>query len=239
VKTSLKISVGLNLVLTATAMIIWADWQRDNAHYAQKSEPVMAQPAPTIVTQVVEESTPFRWSQLVSSNGYKGFVASLRASGCPERTVEEIVYGDLEYVFSAKRRQFGIDRSTSGPWSDDSQARLAAYVLGQNLPEIAETPSSPRHQPIEMPLETPLVMQDVDLDALGLSDDQVQAVASVRQDFLSQTDGQNQDTNSPTYHRLWRKAQQAADNALMAQLGYDGFNKYELMAYQSSLLNQK
>ena len=173
----------------------------------------------------MQESLAFRWSQLVSTNDYRAFVANLRASGCPEQTVEEIVNGDVDYVFSVERRHKGIDGTFPGPWSEGSEGKLVAWLLGQALPEsVAETQVPPRkHQSLEQPLETPLVMQDVDLKALGLSDDQMQMVDSVRQDFLNQTDGSNQDTNSPAYRKRWRKAQQAADNTLMADLGDDGF----------------
>jgi len=195
-----------------------------------------------VVTQVVGESTPFRWSQLVSTNDYRVFVANLRASGCPEQTVEDIVRGDVEQVFSSVRMHQGIDGTAPGPWSGQAQINMTAYLLGQTTPEqVAETPSpAPRRPPPrELPLETPLVLQDVDVKALGLSDDQMQMVASVRQDFLSQTGGQDHDTNNPAYRQRWRRAQMAADNMLMAQLGNEIFTKYQLMAYQSALLNQK
>jgi hypothetical protein len=221
--------------------------QKDSARYAPSPAPkveaptILTQSAPTVVTQVMHESAPFRWSQLVSTNDYRTFVANLRASGCPEQTVDEIVNGDVDYVFSLERRRERIDGTFPGPWSDGSEGKLVAYLLGQALPEsLAETPMpSSKHQSLEQPLETPLVMQDVDMKALGLSDDQMQAITSVRQDFLNQTDGSNQDTNSPAYRKRWRRAQQAADNSLMANLGDKDFNKFEVMAYQAYLLKQQ
>jgi hypothetical protein len=243
VKAILKISIGLNVILTGIAVTFWMEQQRNVARYTPAPGPKAAimPPAPTVVTQVVEESAPFRWNQLVSTNDYRIFVANLRATGCPKQTVEDIVRGDVEQVFSSMRMRQGIDGTIPGPWSGESQVKMTAYLLGQTPPEeVAEAPSPDRRksQPRELPMETPLVLQDVDLKALGLNDDQIQMVASVRQDFLSQTGGQDQDTNNPSYRRRWRKAQQAADNMLMAQLGSQAFTKYQLMAYQLTLLNQ-
>ncbi len=239
--------MGLNVILAITVTALWMERQRVLARYAAAATPKVepstdAAQAPTVVTQVVQVIAPFRWSGLVSTNDYRAFVANLRASGCPEQTVEEIVDGDVDYIFSLERRREGIDGSTPGRWSDESQTKLAAYLLGQALPEtVAERPPTAPHvpDPARLPLETPLVMQDLDLKALGLSDDQMQTVASVREDFLSQTGGSNQDTNDPAYRRQWRVAQQAADNTLMAQLGNDVYNKIQMLAYQNYLLNQQ
>lgn len=241
-RTILKISIGLNVILAVTVMAIWVERQKDLACYAPKPKPpaIAAQQEPTVVTQFVQVSTPFRWSQLVSRNDYKAFVANLRASGCPEQTVEEIVYGDLNVVFDQMHRRLGIDGNTPGTWSDESQMKLAAYLLGQALPqEVAKTAPRPHKPESNLPLQTPLVMQDVDVKTLGLSDDQVQAIASVRQDFLNQTDGSDQDTNTPAFRQRWRRAQQAADNMLMADLGDEAFNKFEVMVYQTYLLKQQ
>ncbi len=247
-KTGLKISIGLNVILTIAVTALWVGREKSQdlarnelapMPTVEPTNPLATLPASTIVTQVVAQTMPFRWSQIVSSNDYRIFVANLRAAGCPEQTVEEIVWGDVEQVFSTMRTREGIDGSVPGPWSGQSQVKLGAYLLGQTPPEqVAEAPPPPKPIRRDLPLETPLALQNVDLNALGLNNDQIQMVASVRQDFLSQTGGMDENTNSVAYHQLWRKAQMAADNMLLAQLGSDVYNKYQLMAYQTVLAHQ-
>ena len=48
------------------------------------------------------ESAPFHWSSLESTN-FEVFVANLRAVGCPESTVRDIVFGELEDLCAQKR----------------------------------------------------------------------------------------------------------------------------------------
>jgi hypothetical protein len=46
--------------------------------------------------------TPFDWRQ-VESPDYKEYIANLRAIGCPEQTIKEIVTADVKNLFSARR----------------------------------------------------------------------------------------------------------------------------------------
>lgn len=47
-------------------------------------------------------ATPFDWRQ-VESPDYKEYIASLRAIGCPEKTIKEIITADVNDLFSARR----------------------------------------------------------------------------------------------------------------------------------------
>lgn len=83
---------------------------------------------PTTATRPLPE--PFRWSQLGSTN-YEVYVANLRASGCPETTVQDIVRGDTARAFAFERARLGLDGSGSGPWSRSREAQLIARLLGE------------------------------------------------------------------------------------------------------------
>ena len=85
------------------------------------------------------------------------------------------------------------------------------------------------------PLPVPLVMQNVDLSALNLSADQKQVIAGLRQDFLKQVGGTNQDPNDLAYQARWQKAQPEADNMLEAMMGNGIYTKYQLAAHQLML----
>jgi hypothetical protein len=78
----------------------------------------------------------------------------------------------------------------------------------------------------------PLVLRNVDLASLGLTPEQMQAIEKVRQDFLQQTGGANQnseDANYPAYLARWQKAQIAADSMFRVTLG-SAYWKYLMIA---------
>jgi hypothetical protein len=73
---------------------------------------------------------PLRWNQLVSTGDYRTFIANLRAIGCPEPTIEDIVRGDTARVFSWERRELGLDGSNTDSWSRSRELQLVASLLG-------------------------------------------------------------------------------------------------------------
>ena len=244
-KTTLRVSMLLNLGLLTALIFLWANPRRE-APVPPPAVPKVEAPPPTVavstppIVRTVVETKPFHWDQLVSTNDYRVFVANLRRIGCPEPTVEDIVRGDAERFYFAKRTEMNVDGTKPGPWSAQAQMEMVAFLLGQT-PEtvVAATPAPPVRSPKEMPLSMPLVLQNVDLKALGLDDEQTQMVANVRQDFLQQTGGMNQDTNSPAYRQRWQEAQLSADGMLQAMLGNDIYQRYQVLAFQTSLVNQE
>ncbi len=76
----------------------------------------------------------------------------------------------------------------------------------------------------------PLVLQKVDLDALGLNDDQKQAIAQLQQQFIDAIGGPYQDPRDPAYLERWEKAQPESDNLFKALLGVGVYQNYQLAA---------
>ncbi len=59
-------------------------------------------PAPvTVVTNVVEATNDFRWAQLESED-YRDYINRLRAIGCPEQTIRDIVIADVDKMLAPK-----------------------------------------------------------------------------------------------------------------------------------------
>ena len=162
----------------------------------------------------------------MSTNGYRAFVENLRAAGCPEATVEDIVWGDTGRAYSVMRGRLRVSPSDAGPWSAQSQMQMVAYFLGQG-----PAPQAPAEMP-PLPLlagTPPMVLQNVDLSPLNLSEDQTQALANIRDTFWKTVSGVNQDTNDPRYLARWRKAQDAADSMFRVTLGSD-YWKYQMLS---------
>ena len=212
-----KISVGLNLALIGSLVLVLAE---------QRKGTTVPEPAPATVAAARPEATaipsppmplpevvpqPFRWSQLEGTNGYWIFIANLRASGCPEATLEDIVRGDIDRAFSWERNRLGLNDSGTGPWSESQENQLIASLLGAKsansaaapVPETGnaaednngggsgETASSQSTAP-----KTPLFLQDVNWSALGFNASQQAAIAQVRQQYQNAMNAQNQNSGS-------------------------------------------
>jgi hypothetical protein len=60
-----------------------------------------AAPVLRLVKTNVVETNAFRWSQL-ETDDYRAFIQRLRAVGCPEQTIRDLVIADLDKLFAAR-----------------------------------------------------------------------------------------------------------------------------------------
>lgn len=131
-KTAFGFSVLLNIVLVGGLFFL--------VNHRQKVVSVQVPPpAPKVSAQVdlntvkpaksEAQPQPFRWSQLKSGHDYRRFIGNLRASGCPESTVRDIVQGNVSRGFAWERSRLGIDDFTDGPWSKASEMAFIADLL--------------------------------------------------------------------------------------------------------------
>jgi hypothetical protein len=75
-----------------------------NATTKTRALAAQSKAAPEFPPQFVatHQATPFDWRQ-VESPDYKEYIANLRAIGCPEKTIKEIVTADVKDLFAARR----------------------------------------------------------------------------------------------------------------------------------------
>src|SRR5262245_22753501 len=115
-KLVLGFSLGLNVVL---AMITWRNWQ-EQFRTLQKSV------ATPVLTRIHYENPPippavelgiitnrFQWGMIESTN-YEEYVRNLRAVGCPEKTVRDIILAEVRKTYLARR---GSILLTTSFWS--------------------------------------------------------------------------------------------------------------------------
>lgn len=213
------------------------------------------------------ESAPFNWKQLYAPD-YRDYVRNLRAVGCPEATVRAIVAADVYAAYSVRANEIEKELSDfeNSSWTNqiaafreetamkdelrgmpDAEAAEIADLLGLKPAPVqvaaaAETAAQPSRRvhvsPHITPVSQPLVLQDVDLSALNLTEDQKQAIANLRQNFLQQIGGANQDPNDPAYLARWQQAQPAADDLLKAYLGGDAYTEYGVLAAQKAVADE-
>lgn len=267
-KTALKISIGLNLALAGGLFYFFAHSHKDESIVATHAiSETVATPQTTAVQAPASAArkmpVPFRWSQLVSTNDYRIYVANLRAIGCPEPTIRDIVAGDAGHAFAFKRAALKLDGSGSGTWSRLHEARLVADLLGKqpvitgniNLAKNDGSQAQPMSEPAmetaqartEIQAEQtkklnavfatpanpvyPLAFRQVDLAALGFGVAEKNAIDQVRQQFVNDVGGTDQNPDDPAYLARWQTAQANADDALRGALGSQAFMAFQFQQY--------
>lgn len=66
------------------------------------SRPATPAPVPvTVITNIVAATNDFRWAQLESED-YRDYITRLRAIGCPEQTIRDLVIADVDKMFAPK-----------------------------------------------------------------------------------------------------------------------------------------
>ena len=106
IKRALAISILLNLALAGWIVWIRVRHGREVSNAANGSTETRAigalsKAAPQLIV-VTNQGTPFDWRQ-VESPDYRQYIANLRAIGCPELTIREMVKADVNDLFSARR----------------------------------------------------------------------------------------------------------------------------------------
>ena len=74
----------------------------------------------------------------------------------------------------------------------------------------------------------PLVLQEVDATALGLNEQQRQVIAELRQTFMEEIGGENQNPGDPAYLARWQEAQPEVDDPLKGKLGFAAYSDYQM-----------
>jgi hypothetical protein len=247
VKKILAASVIANLVLVAC---LFCSLERHRPAMASIPRPVMtniilqAQAVSSAPSPALQQSpsAPFQWSQLESSVDYRIYIKNLRSIGCPEQTLRDIVSGNVDRAFTVERTHLHLDGSEPGPWSELAEARFIDELLGDggggSGMEEASAQGSQGQDSAQSSPSFPLVLQKVDLDALGLNDDQKQVIAQLQQQFIDTIGGLYQDPNDPAYLDRWQKAQPQSDEMLKGLLGTTIFQNYQLAAAAAAQSSQ-
>jgi hypothetical protein len=208
-KTTLAISMVVNAFLLGWLVLLRQ--QNPTATIPAPVAPAMAakiQPQlPVPSAPPAAKTVPFRWSQFESANGYLAFVANLRAAGCPEATVEDIVQGDTGRAYAVMRQRLHVNANAPGRWSGQAQEQMAAYFLGQtpNANEasgIADgSAAAGQNNPATDSVQTgnaalAAFLQNTDFTTPGMSAEQQQEIAGLRQGLLAQISAAGQSPNS-------------------------------------------
>jgi hypothetical protein len=258
-KTALRLSILLNCCLAVLLVLLALNGRAPAPRLPSAAapeatqEPTGEQAAPAAGA----EPRPFHWSQLESSD-YRTYIANLRGIGCPEQTLRDIVTADVGSLFAFKRQPLEAELSSLSSDSPgthaESRPAVEAEILrlrrqeaslieallgpeagaaGRPAETAAEAPAasgSPRQNPPDAVVSMPLVFQDVDLAALNLDSGQRQAIEELRQRFVEELGGPNQDPTAPAYRERWQQSQPENDGLLRGMIGVRAWQDYQLAA---------
>jgi hypothetical protein len=99
----LVLSAGLNLLLAGLAVcFLTKPGSRLPGVRPLTTEHVERTETTNVAGAAVYVTNSFHWRQIESTN-YDQYVANLRAVGCPEKTIRDIVIADIEKAFDARR----------------------------------------------------------------------------------------------------------------------------------------
>lgn len=95
-------------------------------------EPV-APPPPAIIVQ----TNDFHWRQLESSD-YRTYIANLRAVGCPENTIKDIILTDIMKLFAERRGRFYQNGREFKYWETSEKRALSARQIEDREKEMSK-----------------------------------------------------------------------------------------------------
>jgi hypothetical protein len=236
----LKASVLLNLALAGCLLVLVG--RRNSTLPSTAADNPLAKPPLSAETPSPSEKT-FHWSE-IESEDYRQYLANLRRIGCPEQTIRDIITTDVDSLYADRRLELAKHFSTKELERKiralrDEETWVVATLFGEKEASDRASASTSvpgrlqRNRERERPVVMPLVFQEVDLAKLKLNHEQVEAITDLRQRFVDEIGGAEQDPSDPAYGERWRKSQPEIDNDLRGMIGVAAFQDYQLEAADS------
>ncbi len=139
------LSIVANVILMG---VLFSKWKpvEEPVHPASATHqiPSPTTPAKTVISQESAEtisSDTFDWSQLESAD-YPTYMANLRAVRCPEQTVFNIIFADIEKLYDEKKKQ--LSKKPQKFWRTRDESRQleleqAEYLLKKEKRQLIKT----------------------------------------------------------------------------------------------------
>jgi hypothetical protein len=104
---------------------------------ARESE--LSSPKVTRTTQdsVVYVTNRFNWAQLESPD-YRVYISNLRAVGCPEPTIKDIIMTDVMKLYALKRGEASVNGREFHYWETDEKRKLKQHQIEEREKTLAQ-----------------------------------------------------------------------------------------------------
>jgi hypothetical protein len=144
---------------------------------------------------VAYKTNSFSWSQLESTD-YRQYIANLRAIGCPEATIKDIILTDVMRLYAQRRGQYYLNGRDFKFWETDEKRKLKQPQIEEREKQLAaidkELPAVLRELlGINYEREVNKYFVDTDLDnrrLAFLSDDKRSQILALRDQFEGERD---------------------------------------------------
>ena len=133
----------LNAAVLAAAYLYFSDyWDKQVAQDHKTVEAVVeswkAKAAAVAASPpVVVQTNAFRWSQLESTD-YRQYIANLRAVGCPEITLRDIIMTDVMRLYAQRRGQYYQNGRDFKFWETDEKRKLKQTQIEEREKQLAQ-----------------------------------------------------------------------------------------------------
>lgn len=117
--------------LATRTVLIKEQIARENQSFYPKT------PAASAPERVVYVTNRFNWAQLESTD-YRTYIANLRAIGCPEATIKDIIMTDVMKLYALKRGQASVNGRDFHYWETDEKRKLKQYQIEERDKTLAE-----------------------------------------------------------------------------------------------------
>jgi hypothetical protein len=194
----------------------------------------------------------------LQAGDYQAYIRNLRAIGCPERTVRDILSAAIGHDYDQKREEsqarhakgetgtLDLQDEIAKLWSEqnDLLARLfgtqgsfgadGSVAHASGSPASPASASAPPSGRLKQVLRTstsetaPLVFVEPD-PSWGLTPTQLDIWYQTRENFAEAIGGEGQDPKDPAYHQRWQEAKTEADQRLKTLFGFAQFSKWEML----------
>jgi len=232
-----------------------------------------ATPQEVATPVVTPEGHALRWSDLIADDDTI-YAGRLRAIGCPEETIRDIVTSAIAHRYDSQRQHLeaehrqgrldanGLRVAVAQSWQEQNQAvnRSPGFVPSStgapapsndsviqgtrpNAAPVSGAGGNPPANGIGTPVERaprtapgvrfPMALSDPPA-SVGLNETQAAAAASIADTFSRTVGSQNLSPEDPAYHQLWKTAQQDADDALKARIGWEAFNNWQMQGHRGA-----
>lgn|GEM_PF-706173 len=207
--------------------------------------PVPPQPQPAPKTIVVYKTNQFKWSQLETPD-YRQYIANLRAIGCPELTIRDLIMTDVMRLYAQRRGQYYQNGRQFKFWETDDKRKLKAKQLEEREIQLAqidkELPGVLRELlgvNYERELNKYFVDSNEDARRLAfLSDDKREQTIEIREQWEAKRDqlleqARNGPLSAADIAQL-RQFEQERDKALSGILTAEEMNLYDLSTSETA-----
>jgi hypothetical protein len=161
-RTTLRISILLNCALLGCLAFLLLNGRRVRHQAEAPAEtenlsPLVegAIPAPRAPPSV--EVKPFHWSQIESAD-YRAYIASLRAIGCPEQTIRDIITADVDSQYATRREPLEAKLAAStfgGRPAADAELRELRGQEASAITDLLVSPPAAANMTPALAAETP------------------------------------------------------------------------------------